>query len=61
MQEWFNKLNLTYSILITTFMFVLGVSLIYMRLNGHLPIGLIGLGLIIESLILLYKKFIKVS
>jgi len=61
MQEWFNKLNLTYSILISTFMFVLGVSLIYMRLNGHLPIGLIGLGLIIESLILLYKKYIKVN
>ena len=61
MQEWFNKLNLTYSILISTLMFVLGVSLIFMRLNGNLPIGFIGLGLIIESLILLYKKFIKVD
>ena len=62
MKKWFNKLNLTYSILICALLSVIGVSLIFMRFNGHLPIGIfIGLGFIIESLILLYKKFIKVN
>ena len=58
MQKWFNNLNLQSSIIICGLLTVGGMSLIVLRMNNHTPIGAgIGILLIIESIILIYKKY----
>ena len=58
MQEWFNSQNLISSIAIIAFMFFCGVYLIIMRHNDQIGFGYaIGLALIIEPIILMYKKY----
>tara|TARA_A100001011_G_scaffold285835_1_gene296414 strand:- start:63 stop:251 length:189 start_codon:yes stop_codon:yes gene_type:complete len=58
MQKWFNQLNLTSSIIICCLLVLGGVSLIFLRISKDIPFGLgIGVLLIIEAIILLYKKY----
>ncbi len=58
MQKWFNNLNLLWTIVVSVFLNISGISLIVFRLNNHIPIGVgVGLFLIVESIILIYKKF----
>ena len=58
MQKWFNNLNLLSSIIVCVLLTIVGISLIVLRMNNHIPIGVgIGILLIIESIILLYKKY----
>ena len=62
MQKWFNKLDLIPSIFTCAIISIVGVLLILFRLKNHTPIGVgIGIGLIIESLILIYRKYISNS
>jgi len=62
MQEWFNSQNLISSIAIIAFMFFCGVYLIIMRHNDQIGFGYaIGLALIIEPIILMYKKYYMFS
>ena len=58
MQNWFNKLNLTYTLIICSILAIVGIALIFLRINNDTPYGL-GMGalLVIESIILLYKKY----
>ena len=58
MQKWFNNLNLLWTIVASVFLNIFGISLIVFRLNNHIPIGVgVGLFLIVESIILIYKKY----
>ena len=58
MQKWFNNLNLISSIIVCGLLIIGGISLIMLRMNDYTPIGAgIGILLIIESIILLYKKY----
>ena len=58
MQKWFNNLNLLSSIILCGLLTIGGISLIMLRMNNHTPIGAgIGILLIIESIILIYKKY----
>ena len=58
MQKWFNKLNLLSTVIICVLLNFGGISLIILRLKNHTPFGVgIGLFLIVESIILLYKKY----
>ena len=58
MQKWFNNLNLLSSIIVCGLLAIGGISLIVLRMNNHTPIGAgIGILLIIESIILIYKKY----
>ena len=58
MQKWFNNLNLLWTIIASVLLIIGGVSLIIFRLKNHIPIGVgIGLLFIVESIILLYKKY----
>ena len=58
MQKWFNNLNPISSIVICGLLIIGGISLIALRLNNQTPIGVgIGVLLIIESIILIYKKY----
>ena len=62
MQKWFNNLNLISSIAIIAFMFFSGVYLIFLRHNVKIGFGYaIGLALIIEPIILMYKKYYRSS
>ena len=62
MQKWFNNLNLISSIAIIAFMFFSGAYLIFLRHNDQIGFGYaIGLALIIESVILVFKKYYKSS
>ena len=62
MQKWFNNLNLISSIAIIAFMFFSGVYLIFLRYNGQIGFGYaIGIALIIEPIILMYKKYYRSS
>ena len=62
MQNWFNKLHLTSSIVVITFMFFCGVYLIILRHNDQIGFGYaIGLALIIEPIILSFKKYYRPS
>ena len=58
MQNWFNNLNIVNTILFVFLLNTIGVTIIYLKLNGIIPMGyFIGVGLIIESFIILYKKY----
>ena len=58
MQKWFNNLNLLSSIIVCGLLTIGGISLIALRMNNHTPIGAgIGIFLIIESIILIYRKY----
>ena len=58
MQKWFNSLSLLSSISVFVLLFICGLLLIASRLSNYTPIGVgIGIALIIESIILLYKKY----
>ena len=58
MQNWFNNLNSVNTILFVLLLDTIGVTIIYLKLNGIIPMGyFIGVGLIIESFIILYKKY----
>jgi|TARA_B110001454_G_scaffold187720_1_gene185245 membrane-bound ClpP family serine protease len=58
MQKWFNNLNLVSSISFCVLLSIGGALLIVFRLNNYTPIGVgIGIALIIESIILIYKKY----
>ena len=58
MQKWFNNLNLLWTVVVSVFLNISGISLIVFRLNNHIPIGVgVGLFLIVESIILIYKKY----
>ena len=62
MQKWFNSQNLISSIAIIAFMFFCGAYLIIMRHNDQIGFGYaIGLALIIEPIILMYKKYYRSS
>ena len=62
MQKWFNNLNLISSIAIIAFMFFSGAYLIFLRHNNQIGFGYaIGLALVIESIVLIYKKYYKTS
>ena len=62
MQKWFNNLNLISSIAIIAFMFFSGAYLIFLRHNNQIGFGYaIGLALIIEPIILMYKKYYRSS
>ena len=62
MQKWFNNLNLISSIAIIAFMFFSGACLIFLRHNNQIGFGYgIGLALIIEPIILMYKKYYRSS
>ena len=59
MQNWFNNLNSANTILFVFLLNTIGVTIIYLKLNGIIPMGyFIGAGLVIESFIILYKKYI---
>tara|TARA_B100000902_G_C27037803_1_gene777807 strand:- start:440 stop:751 length:312 start_codon:yes stop_codon:yes gene_type:complete len=59
MQNWFNNLNSVNTILFVLLLDTIGVTIIYLKLNGIIPVGyFIGIGLVIESFIILYKKYI---
>ena len=58
MQKWFNNLNLLSTIIVCCLLTIGGISLIMLRMNDYTPIGAgIGILLMIESIILLYKKY----
>ena len=58
MQKWFNSQNLISSIAIIAIMFFGGTYLIILRHNDQIGFGYaIGLALIIEPIILMYKKY----
>ena len=62
MQKWFNNLNLIASIAIIAFMFFSGAYLFFLRHNDQIGFGYaIGLALIIEPIILMYKKYYRSS
>ena len=62
MQKWFNNLNLISSIAIIAFMLISGAYLIFLRHNDQIGFGYaIGLALIIEPIILMYKKYYRSS
>ena len=62
MQKWFNNQNLISSVAIVVFMFFGGTYLIILRHNNQIRFGYaIGLALVIESIILMYKKYYKTS
>ena len=58
MQKWFNSQSLISSIAMIAFMFFGGAYLIILRHNDQIGFGYaIGLALIIEPIILMYKKY----
>ena len=62
MQNWFNKLHLTSSIVVITFMVFCGVYLLFLRHNDQIGFGYaIALALIIEPIILSFKKYYRPS
>ena len=62
MQKWFNSLNLISSVAVFAFIFFSGVFLIFLRYNDQIEFGYaIGLALIIESVILVFKKYYRSS
>ena len=62
MQKWFNNQNLISSVAIVALMFFGGSYLIFLRHNNQIGFGYaIGLALVIESIVLIYKKYYKTS
>ena len=62
MQKWFNNQNLISSVAIFAFMFFGGSYLIFLRHNNQIVFGYaIGLAFVIESIVLMYKKYYKTS
>ena len=62
MQKWFNNQNLISSVAIVVFMFFGGTYLIILRHNNQIGFGYaIGLALVIESIVLMYKKYYRTS
>tara|TARA_B100002052_G_scaffold197268_1_gene179967 strand:+ start:515 stop:730 length:216 start_codon:yes stop_codon:yes gene_type:complete len=62
MQKWFNSQNLISSVAIVSFMFFGGTYLIILRHSNQIGFGYaIGLALVIESIVLMYKKYYKTS
>ena len=62
MQKWFNSQNLISSIAIIALMFFSGAYLIFLRHNDQIGFGYaIGFALIIEPIILMYKKYYRTS
>ena len=62
MQKWYNSLNLISSISIIAFMFFSASCLIVLMYNDQIGFGYaIGLVLIIEPIILIYKKYYRSS
>ena len=62
MQKWFNNQNFISSAAIVAFMFFCGTYLIFLRHNNQIGFGYaIGLALVIESIVLMYKKYYKTS
>ena len=62
MQKWFNNQNLILSVAIVAFMFFGGTYLIILRHSNQIRFGYaIGLALVIESIVLMYKKYYKTS
>ena len=59
MQNWFNNLNSVNTILFVLLLDIIGVTIVYLKVSGIIPMGyFIGVGLVIESFIILYKKYI---
>lgn len=62
MKKWFNNQNLISSVAIVALMFFGGSYLIFLRHNNQIGFGYaIGLALVIESIVLIYKKYYKTS
>ena len=62
MQKWFNNHNLISSVAVFALMFFGGSYLIILRHNNQIGFGYaIGLAIVIESIILMYKKYYKTS
>ena len=58
MQKWFNRLNLSSTLIIFNILIIGGIALIFLRINNDTPFGLsVGALLIFESIILLYRKY----
>ena len=58
MQKWFNSLGNTHSILITILFILVGAYFFYLRITDQIGFGyFIGLGILVETIILNYKKY----
>ncbi len=58
MQKWFNKLSNAQSIITTIIFIFVGAYFFYLRNTGQIGFGyFIGIGIVIETMILNYKKY----
>ena len=62
MQKWFNNLSTTLSIATSFIFIIIGVYLFYLRYTNQIGFGyFIGIGIMVETIILNYKKHYGVN
>tara|TARA_A100000164_G_C21545269_1_gene602454 strand:+ start:73 stop:288 length:216 start_codon:yes stop_codon:yes gene_type:complete len=62
MQKWFNKLSNVHSIFLTILLIFVGSYFFYLRNTDQIGFGyFIGIGIMIEIMILNYKKYFGVD
>lgn len=60
MQKWFNKLSIAQSIITTIIFILIGAYFFYLRSTDQIGFGyFIGIGIVIETMILNYKKYLS--
>ncbi len=62
MQKWFNNLSTTLSVSVSLIFIMIGIYLFYLRYTNQIVFGyFIGIGIMVETIILNYKKHYSVN